>query len=97
MGDQINNYYRIEEAIGYLTGNHRDQPDLDTIAEKVNLSPFHFQRLFLDWVGLTPKKFIQYLTLDHLKSQIKKTANVIEAADWRYFMAIILRRLVCAL
>jgi AraC family transcriptional regulator of adaptative response/methylated-DNA-[protein]-cysteine methyltransferase len=81
MGDQIINYYRIEEAIGYLTGNYRAQPDLDMIAEKVNLSPFHFQRLFLDWVGLTPKKFIQYLTLDHLKSQIKKTANVIEAAD----------------
>jgi AraC family transcriptional regulator of adaptative response/methylated-DNA-[protein]-cysteine methyltransferase len=75
------NYYRIEKAIGYLTGNFRSQPDLDEIAEKVNLSPFHFQRLFLDWVGLTPKKFIQYLTLDHLKQEIKQTANVIEAAD----------------
>jgi AraC family transcriptional regulator of adaptative response/methylated-DNA-[protein]-cysteine methyltransferase len=81
MKDQIINYYRIEKAIGYMTANYRDQPDLDTIAEKVNISPFHFQRLFLDWVGLTPKKFIQYLTLDHLKAQIKKTANVIEAAD----------------
>lgn len=75
------NYYRIEKAIGYLTDNFRAQPDLDEIAEKVNLSPFHFQRLFLDWVGLTPKKFIQYLTLDHLKQEIKQTANVIEAAD----------------
>jgi AraC family transcriptional regulator of adaptative response/methylated-DNA-[protein]-cysteine methyltransferase len=81
MKDRTINYYRIEKAIGYMTSNYRDQPDLDTIAEKVNLSPFHFQRLFLDWVGLTPKKFIQYLTLDHLKSQIKQTTNVIEAAD----------------
>lgn len=81
MKDRTINYYRIEKAIGYMTSNYRDQPDLDTIAEKVNLSPFHFQRLFLDWVGLTPKKFIQYLTLDHLKNQIKQTSNVIEAAD----------------
>jgi AraC family transcriptional regulator of adaptative response/methylated-DNA-[protein]-cysteine methyltransferase len=75
------NYYRIEKAISYLTANFKSQPNLDEIAEKVNLSPFHFQRLFLDWVGLTPKKFVQYLTLDHLKSQIQQTQNVIEAAD----------------
>jgi len=75
------NYYRIEKAIGYLTANFRTRPDLDEIAEKVNLSPFYFQRMFLDWVGLTPKKFIQYLTLNHLKSQIQQTQNVIEAAD----------------
>jgi len=79
--DLTTNYYRIEKAISYLTGSFRSQPDLDKIAEKVNLSPFHFQRLFLDWVGLTPKKFVQYLTLDHLKQQIAQTANVIEAAD----------------
>ena len=81
MKDPTINYYRIEKAIGYMTGNYRNQPDLDAIAKKVNLSRFHFQRLFLDWVGLTPKKFLQYLTLEHLKSQIRQTANVIEAAD----------------
>ncbi|WP_259067069.1 methylated-DNA--[protein]-cysteine S-methyltransferase [Mucilaginibacter sp. X4EP1] len=75
------NYYRIEKAIGYLTANFRAQPDLGEIAEKINVSPFHFQRMFLDWVGLTPKKFIQYLTLEHLKKQIYATQNVIEAAD----------------
>lgn len=75
------NYYRIEKAISYLTENFRAQPDLDVIAEKVNLSPFHFQRIFLDWVGLTPKKFVQYLTLDYLKGQIQQTHNVIEAAE----------------
>ena len=75
------NYYRIEKAISYISENFRSQPDLDVIAEKVNLSPFHFQRLFLDWVGITPKKFVQYLTLDYLRQQIKNTSNVIEAAD----------------
>jgi AraC family transcriptional regulator of adaptative response/methylated-DNA-[protein]-cysteine methyltransferase len=79
--DLTANYYRIEKAIGYLTANFRTQPDLDEIAEKVNLSPFHFQRMFLDWVGLTPKKFAQYLTLDYLKSKIQQTQTIIEAAD----------------
>jgi AraC family transcriptional regulator of adaptative response/methylated-DNA-[protein]-cysteine methyltransferase len=82
MGKDLTiNYYRIEKAISYLTANFRSQPDLDEIAEKVNLSPFHFQRLFLDWVGLTPKKFVQYLTLNHLKKEIQHTSNVIEAAS----------------
>jgi len=75
------NYYRIEKAINYICSNFRSQPDLDVIAEKVNLSPFHFQRLFLDWVGITPKKFVQYLTLDPLRQQIRNTSNVIEAAE----------------
>jgi AraC family transcriptional regulator of adaptative response/methylated-DNA-[protein]-cysteine methyltransferase len=75
------NYHRIEKAINYITTDFKQQPNLDEIAEKVHMSPFHFQRLFLDWVGLTPKKFVQYLTLQHLKQQIQHTANVIEAAD----------------
>lgn len=82
MGKDLTiNYYRIEKAISYLTENFRSQPELDEIAEKVNLSPFHFQRMFLDWVGLTPKKFVQYLTLDHLRKEIQHTPNVIEAAN----------------
>jgi AraC family transcriptional regulator, regulatory protein of adaptative response / methylated-DNA-[protein]-cysteine methyltransferase len=80
--DAVINYYRIEKAIGYLTENFRSQPDLDELAAKVYLSPFHFQRIFLDWVGITPKKFLQYLTLQHLKSKIHETQNVIEAAEW---------------
>jgi AraC family transcriptional regulator of adaptative response/methylated-DNA-[protein]-cysteine methyltransferase len=81
MSDQLVNYYRIEKAIGFLTANYRDQPDLDAIAAKVHMSPFHFQRIFTDWVGISPKKFIQYLTLDFLKQQIRATENMIEAAD----------------
>lgn len=79
--DNTINYYRIEKAIGYLSDSFRLQPDLDEIAEKVHLSPFHFQKIFLDWVGITPKKFLQYLTLEHLKSKIHEAQNIIEAAD----------------
>jgi AraC family transcriptional regulator of adaptative response/methylated-DNA-[protein]-cysteine methyltransferase len=81
MADQLINYYRIEKAIGYLTANFRTQPDLEVIAAKVHMSPYHFQRIFTDWVGISPKKFVQYLTLDHLKQKIRSTENMIEAAD----------------
>jgi AraC family transcriptional regulator of adaptative response/methylated-DNA-[protein]-cysteine methyltransferase len=81
MSDQSVNYYRIEKAIGYITERFKEQPDLDEIARKVYMSPYHFQRMFTDWVGISPKKFLQYLTLDYLKNQIKQTGNMIEAAD----------------
>ena len=81
MTKQEINYYRIEKAIGYLTGNFKEQPDLDEIARKVNMSPFHFQRIFTDWVGISPKKFIQYLTLEYLRNKISETENMMDAAD----------------
>ncbi|HXB05899.1 MAG TPA: methylated-DNA--[protein]-cysteine S-methyltransferase [Puia sp.] len=81
MADQLVNYYRIEKAIGYLTANFKAQPDLEAIAAKVHMSPYHFQRIFTDWVGISPKKFVQYLTLDYLKQKIRSTENMIEAAD----------------
>lgn len=65
------NYYRIAEAIGYLQENFKTQPDLDLIAKKVNLSPFHFQRLFTDWAGISPKKFLQYLSINYAKDILK--------------------------
>src|ERR1700733_6488976 len=79
--DKTVNYYRIEKAINYMTADYRQQPNLDEIAKKVHLSPFHFQRLFLDWVGLTPKKFIQYLTIDYLKGSIRQSSNLMDAAE----------------
>ena len=81
MSDQLTNYYRIEKAIGYLTANFRSQPTLDEIAASVFMSPFHFQRIFTRWVGITPKKFTQYLTLDYLRTKIRDTANMMEAAE----------------
>lgn len=61
------NYNRIAEAIEYIKNNFKDQPNLDEIAEQVHLSPFHFQRLFSEWAGTTPKKFLQYISIEHAK------------------------------
>ncbi|WP_074408111.1 MULTISPECIES: bifunctional helix-turn-helix domain-containing protein/methylated-DNA--[protein]-cysteine S-methyltransferase [Aquimarina] len=64
-------YNRIAEAITYIKQNFKDQPNLDEIAEKVHISPFHFQRLFTDWVGVSPKKFLQYTSLEYAKNILK--------------------------
>src|SRR5476651_1454929 len=78
---EIINYQRIEQAINYIRLNFKDQPNLDEVAEKVNLSPFHFQRLFTDWAGISPKKFLQYLSLDYAKSLLKeKQVTLFDAA-----------------
>src|SRR5690606_38307323 len=61
------NYNRIAEAIAYIKNNFKTQPNLDEVAEQVHLSPFHFQRLFREWAGTTPKKFLQYISIGHAK------------------------------
>lgn len=70
------NYNRIAEAIDFYRLNFREQPSLETVAEHVHVSPFHFQRMFKDWAGVTPKQFLQYLTLEHAKQVLKKGAEV---------------------
>jgi len=80
MEEQLN-YERIEKAIEYLSKNFKTQPSLDEVAEIVNISPFHFQRIFTEWAGVSPKKFLQFLTIDFLKSQIKKTKSIAEVAE----------------
>jgi AraC family transcriptional regulator of adaptative response/methylated-DNA-[protein]-cysteine methyltransferase len=69
--DQLN-YLRIEKAIDYIQFNFKKQPGLDEVAEHINLSPFHFQRLFADWAGVSPKKFLQYISVSHAKSLLRK-------------------------
>ncbi len=61
------NYRRVATAIEFIAQNFKHQPTLDAIAEKVNLSPFHFQRLFKDWAGVSPKTFLQYTTIEFAK------------------------------
>ena len=75
------NYNRIEQAIKYLEENFRRQPDLDEVAEKVHLSPFHFQRIFTEWAGISPKRFLQFLTVDFLKERLEASKNLVEAAE----------------
>ncbi|MCO5949128.1 bifunctional helix-turn-helix domain-containing protein/methylated-DNA--[protein]-cysteine S-methyltransferase [Mucilaginibacter flavidus] len=81
MKDQeITNYSRIEDAIGYIRSNFKNQPTLDEIAEKVHLSSFHFQRIFTDWAGVSPKKFLQYISLDHAKKMLASQATLFDTA-----------------
>jgi AraC family transcriptional regulator of adaptative response/methylated-DNA-[protein]-cysteine methyltransferase len=75
------NYQRIESAIRYLEENFQRQPELDEVAEKVHLSPFHFQRIFTEWAGISPKRFLQFLTVDFLKEKLIETKNLIDAAE----------------
>ena len=68
-----NNFSRIAEAIGYIKDNFKTQPGLEEVAEKIHVSPFHFQRLFTEWAGVSPKKFLQYITVEHAKKMLKES------------------------
>ncbi|MEP3208892.1 MAG: methylated-DNA--[protein]-cysteine S-methyltransferase [Maribacter sp.] len=68
--EQIN-YNRIAEAIAYIRTNFKEQPSLNDIAESVHLSPYHFQRLFTDWAGVSPKKFMQYISIEYAKQILR--------------------------
>ena len=57
-------YNRIAEAISFITSRVDGQPTLQEIAGHLHLSPYHFQRLFCRWTGVTPKRFLQALTLE---------------------------------
>ncbi|MCZ4244474.1 bifunctional helix-turn-helix domain-containing protein/methylated-DNA--[protein]-cysteine S-methyltransferase [Pedobacter punctiformis] len=74
--EQIN-YNRIATAIDYIKTNFKMQPNLDKVAEKVHLSPFHFQRLFSDWAGTSPKKFLQYISVEHAKKILTDTQSTL--------------------
>jgi AraC family transcriptional regulator of adaptative response/methylated-DNA-[protein]-cysteine methyltransferase len=79
MHSKIEDYSRIEKAILFLEGNYPRQPELHEVAESVNLSEFHFQRLFRRWAGISPKRFIQFLTLEHAKRLLGGPHNVLDA------------------
>ncbi len=75
-------YERIEQAIRFLQSHHHEQPSLSEMAQRVNLSEYHFQRLFSRWAGISPKRFMQYLTKEqakHLLTQSKDLLSVSHA------------------
>lgn len=75
------NYTRIATAIEYIKTNFQAQPDLDEIAQQVHLSPFHFQRLFTEWAGTSPKKFLQYISVQYAKKLLHENqATLFDAA-----------------
>jgi AraC family transcriptional regulator of adaptative response/methylated-DNA-[protein]-cysteine methyltransferase len=75
------NYERVAQAIEYLSQHYRQQPDLAAVARQVHLSPEHFQKMFTEWAGVSPKKFMQFLTLDHLREKICELPSLQAAAD----------------
>ena len=73
-------FERIELAINYIRTHFKDQPSLDEIAASVNLSPHHFQRLFTRWAGVSPKKFLQYTTIEYAKAHLKKEKTLFDVS-----------------
>jgi AraC family transcriptional regulator, regulatory protein of adaptative response / methylated-DNA-[protein]-cysteine methyltransferase len=69
---EATNFERIAAAIEYINSNFKEQPNLDEVAEKVAMSPFHFQRMFTEWAGVSPKKFLQYITVSNAKKMLKE-------------------------
>ncbi|HTL10562.1 MAG TPA: methylated-DNA--[protein]-cysteine S-methyltransferase [Chitinophagaceae bacterium] len=65
-------YERIALAIEYIKTHFKDQPGLEEIAAQVHVSPFHFQRMFNRWAGTTPKKFLQFISIEYAKGLIKQ-------------------------
>jgi len=76
----MNDYERVANVIRFLDRHHTDQPDLNELAAAASLSPFHFHRLFSAWAGVTPKDFLQCLTLEHVKQLLRNGDNVFDAA-----------------
>jgi AraC family transcriptional regulator, regulatory protein of adaptative response / methylated-DNA-[protein]-cysteine methyltransferase len=78
MNTQENiNYCRIAEAINYIRANFKKQPNLDLVASELHLSPFHFQRLFTEWAGTSPKKFLQYISVEHAKKILNENQSTL--------------------
>jgi AraC family transcriptional regulator of adaptative response/methylated-DNA-[protein]-cysteine methyltransferase len=73
-------YHRVEQAILYLESNFRSQPALKEVAESIGLSEYHFQRLFTRWVGISPKRFLQYLTKEYALRLLEQSEDVLETA-----------------
>ena len=76
----MNDYERIARVIEYLDEHHTEQPDLATLATRIGVSAFHFHRLFVKWAGVTPKDFLQCLTLTHAKELLRQGESVLDAA-----------------
>ncbi|WP_447641614.1 MULTISPECIES: methylated-DNA--[protein]-cysteine S-methyltransferase [Chitinophagaceae] len=75
------NYNRIADAIAYIQLHFKSQPNLDEVAEKIHVSPAHFQRMFTEWAGTSPKKFLQYISIEHAKRMLQdEKATLFDAA-----------------
>ena len=74
-------FKRIELAINYIRTHFKEQPSLDDIADAIHLSPHHFHRLFTRWAGVSPKKFLQYTTIEYAKQHLKEQKTLFDASS----------------
>jgi AraC family transcriptional regulator of adaptative response/methylated-DNA-[protein]-cysteine methyltransferase len=79
LADAADDYDVVRRAIAHIRGNWREQPDIDTIAEAASVTPTELHHLFRRWAGLTPKAFLQALTLDHARKLLRDSASVLDA------------------
>lgn len=73
-------YALVAQAIEFIRQNALQQPTLEQIAEQVGLSEYHFQRVFAEWAGVSPKRFLQFVTKEHAKSALRRSAGILEAS-----------------
>lgn len=77
---RITDYDRIEAAIHFIDSHYRNQPTLRDIASEIHLSIYHFQRLFRRWAGVSPKRFLQYLTVGHAQKLLRQSASLLDTS-----------------
>ena len=81
MTQEQANFNRIAEAIEFIHANYKSQPQLEEVASHIALSPYHFQRMFTDWAGVSPKKFLEYITIANARKMLKdEGATLFDAA-----------------
>ena len=77
----MNHYEAVAKALAYIREHVKRQPELEEISSHVCMSPYHFQRVFTEWAGVSPKKFLQYLTLHYAKAALTQSTSLAAAAD----------------
>ncbi len=80
MNERCRAFDIVAQAIRFIRENSREQPDLDEIAARAGLGPFHLQRVFSTWAGISPKRFLQFLTREHARVLLRQSHDVLTAA-----------------
>jgi AraC family transcriptional regulator, regulatory protein of adaptative response / methylated-DNA-[protein]-cysteine methyltransferase len=80
MEKQTNDYELVKHTLAFISENWRDQPSLETLADQAGLSATHLQRLFTRWAGLSPKAFLQAVTLDHAREILRDSTSILETS-----------------
>ncbi len=79
--EQARQYARVARAIAFIRASAKEQPTLEQVADAVHLSPFHLQRLFAEWAGISPKRFLQYLTKEYAKKQLLSSSDTLSVTE----------------